>query len=108
MVESLAGQSFDRLLTFAKNTCAGTPLQLADTAFDAKNRAFAYAGDRRIVLFKELIDSLLLRFTHVSRIRIGIKEVWADLERDEAERLEGRRLHDGHVLRRFETRPRDD
>ena len=49
-----------------------------------------------------LPDPLLPRLALVSRVWVGVLEVWVDVEGDEVERLEGRREHDGHVVRRVD------
>src|SRR5262249_32457274 len=69
------------------------------TTLDSKERALAKADDGLLVLFEELLDALFLCFSHVSRGRIWVEVVGADLEVDQTQRLERARLHHGHVLR---------
>src|SRR5262245_14442429 len=42
------------------------------------------------------------------RTGVRVQIVWADLEGDETQRIEGRRLDDRHVFRRFERRAGDN
>ena len=62
---------------------------------------------RARVFLVVLHDPLFLRLTHVRGGRIAILVVRADLKVDEPERVEGRRLDDGHVLRRLDGRTGD-
>jgi len=56
---------------------------------DADPTTLPEADDRRVVLFEELEDPLLLRLAHVHRCRIRIEVMRADLEIDQRQRFEG-------------------
>src|SRR5262245_63454179 len=55
-----------------------------------------------MILFEVLIDPLFLRLSHMSRAGVRVQVVRADLEADQTQSVEGRRLDDRHVSRRFE------
>jgi hypothetical protein len=61
-----------------------------------------------VVLFEILIDPLFLRFSHMRRTGVRVQVVRADLEADQTQSVEGRRLDDRHVFRRFDRRAGDN
>ena len=68
------------------------------SVLSAERRAFAQAYDRGVVFFEELQDTFFLGFAHVGGRRVGVEVVRADLKSNEAERVEGGGLDDGHVF----------
>src|SRR4029078_3785750 len=97
-------RSLDRLLPLAENARVLLALERDRAVLDAEHRPFAQAEDECGVFFVELADALLARLTLVRRIRIGIEVVAVELEVEDAQRVERRRLHDGHVVRRADRR----
>ena len=98
MVYRRAGLGLNRLVAAAKYSCASDSSQLDRVLMDSEHRSFAKSDHWSQILLQELNDPLLLRFTHMGRVRFGIEIVWANLKTDEPQCFEGRRLYDGHVV----------
>src|SRR5438309_2115488 len=74
---------------------------------DSEHGRLPQTDHGRGVLLQELKNPLLARLALVRRGGVGIEVVRIDLEWDEAEGVEGRRLDDRHVVRRPDRRRGD-
>src|SRR5204863_309145 len=90
----VAGYCFDRAFSAAKNSGAVGTAESYLAVLGPHPCALAHSEHGRFIFLEKLEDAFFLRFAHVLRSRIGILKVRADLERHQAERIEGARLDD--------------
>ncbi len=76
-------------------------------AVDPQPRALVQRENRTVVLLEELLDPLLPGLSHERRVRVGVDVVQVDLERQQVQRVEARRLADRHVVGRAYRRTGD-